>query len=208
MTTSADQTPDLPPPLPRPELPPGSPLLRWPARLVALLVVLPLRAAWEALGVVGRACERLWDRLVLRPWEALCRLLHRRLFRPVGRLLLHPLRWLWRLGLVPLGRALAWGWDHLVSGPALVVWRHLLLPLHRLVLRPLGHAVAWAWHAAGVVLRAVWRVVMVPLRWLHRRLLAPAGRALRSAWRAVGAPLARAAREAWADLSRAFGPRR
>ncbi len=123
--------------------------LRMPVRIVALVLVVPLRMVWDVLVVVGRF---LGDTV----------------FRPVGRALVWvgravfvwPFVALWRWVLVPLGAALRWLGTVLVVVPA--GW------LYRWVLTPLGHALAWLGH----------RLLVVPSVWLYRWVLTPVGRAL------------------------------
>lgn len=122
--------------------------IRIPVRIVVLLVVLPVRMAFDALAVCGRAL----DRVVLRP-----------LGRVLYVLFVTPLVWLWKHVLAPLGRALAW-----LAG-ALVMYG-LVKPagwLYRWVLTPLGHALVWLGET----------LVMAPARWLYRYLLTPLGHA-------------------------------
>ncbi|MGA5405996.1 hypothetical protein ACPCSC_01865 [Streptomyces lavendulocolor] len=182
--------------------------IRIPVRIVVLLVVLPVRMAWDALAVCGRAVGRV----VLRP-----------LGRMLYLVLVHPLLWLYANALVPLGWGLAWLVGALMTyglvKPAGWLYRWVLTPvgqalawlvetlvvvparwLYRWALTPLGHAVVWLakalfvwpWAALwryvvvpvvryGIVapLRWLWRRVLVPpARWLYRWVLTPAGRGL------------------------------
>ncbi|MEU3945518.1 hypothetical protein AB0F01_04200, partial [Streptomyces sp. NPDC029526] len=81
--------------------------VRLPVRIVALIVVLPVRMLWDALVVAGRVVNDA-------------------VLRPVGRALLWlgravfvwPFVGLWRYLLVPLGKALAWLVNVLVVMPA------------------------------------------------------------------------------------------
>ncbi|HET9381713.1 MAG TPA: hypothetical protein VFP69_12890 [Streptomyces sp.] len=173
--------------------------VRVPVRVVVLVLVVPVRMAWDALVVCGR-------------------FLHRVLFRPVGRALLWlgravfvwPFVALWRYGVVPLGHALALLGRVLLVVPATWVHRHVLRPLGRgllwllagvgtglawvyaRVLTPLGYTAVWLLKGLGAVLaaaglvvygvlaRLVRLLVVLPARWLYRWVLAPAGRA--AAW--------------------------
>lgn len=207
----AHPLPPLPEPLPRPE---HTPLLAWPARLAVLVVVLPARAAWEALGAVLRALEWLWERLVMRPLAALGRLLFRYLVAPLGRALMVPLRALWRWALKPalvaVGVAVSFLCTYLLVVPLTWLWQQLLRPVGRILLvalRPLGRALVWAWHAAGRVLAVLWRWLSAPFRWAYRAVLTPVGHAVRSAWRAVAVPVGRAVAEVSAEVGRVFGRR-
>ncbi|MER5771185.1 hypothetical protein [Streptomyces sp. NPDC001985] len=156
--------------------------IRIPVRLVALIVVVPLRVLWDLLTVIGRAL-----RPVLR-WG------YENLLVPLGRALRQVLVltarllvvWPWRYLLVPLwtrgvARPLSWLWTH--------VLRYLLVvPLIRLwqwVLVPAGRGIAWV----------VENAVVPPLRLLWRHVLRPLGRevlaALKAAWR-IGGHVSRA----------------
>ncbi len=123
--------------------------LRMPVRIVALVLVVPVRMVWDALVVAGR-------------------FLNGRVFRPVGRALawvgravfVWPFVALWRWVLVPFGAALRWLGLVMVVVPA--GW------LYRRVLTPLGHALAWLGH----------RLLVVPSVWLYRWVLTPVGHAL------------------------------
>ncbi|RAY13653.1 hypothetical protein DPM19_18455 [Actinomadura craniellae] len=174
-----------------------------PARILAVIIVVPLRLAYELVRLLSPA----------------------RLFAPVGRLM----GWLYRWTLVPLGRALAWLAATLVWAPLRwfganvllplglgLVWlavngfwnplcwfgANVLLPLGRglvwlfanLVVRPLTmlvQALAWLGHHALVVpARALWRYVLWPPLALLGRLAALVGNALAAAagwtWWAAG----------------------
>ncbi|MEV6613798.1 hypothetical protein AB0N31_07935 [Streptomyces sp. NPDC051051] len=148
--------------------------IRLPVRIVALVLVLPVRMAWDALVVAGRFLNGI-------------------LLRPLGRALLWlgrvlvvlPLTGLWRYAVVPVGKALAWLAQVLVVAP--LVW------CHRHLLTPVGHALAWLYAhvltpavvGLGAILARLARcLVAVPARWLYGRVLTPAGRAI--AWCALG----------------------
>ncbi|WP_225821285.1 hypothetical protein [Streptomyces naphthomycinicus] len=153
---------DLQKPPPPPQQPEGCLVvaIRLPLRIVVLVLVVPVRMAWDALVVTGR-------------------FLRDTLFRPLGRALLWvgralfvwPFVALWRYVLVPVGRALAWLGEVLLVIPA--VW------CHRYVLTPLGHAVAWLARGVGA-----------GLGWVHARVLCPIGHALTWLLRGIGMVLA------------------
>ncbi|MDT3724470.1 hypothetical protein ROS62_06030 [Streptomyces sp. DSM 41972] len=163
--------------------------LRMPVRIVALVLVVPVRMVWDALVVVGR-------------------FLHDRVLRPVGRALawvgravfVWPFVALWRWVLVPLGVALRWLGTVLVVVPA--GW------LYRRALTPVGHALAWCGRGlyalaslvvAGIA-TALYRTARVLLVWpayaAWRWVLAPVGRVLAVVAREVGAALGHAWRVA------------
>jgi len=196
------------PPSPPPTPPPVHPLVRWPARVVAVLVVLPLRALWDSFGACAGLVERFWDHWVARPWVAFWRAVGR-LLGPVGRLLLVPLRWLHRRLVRPAAALLERLWQVLVLTPTLWLWRLVTATLGRRLLAPLGRALGRCWRWCGRILRAAGRVISLPLRWVHRTVVAPAARwGARwwvRGWRAASAPLRHAAREVRAQVARALG---
>jgi len=184
-----------------PPEPPAPWLVRWPARVVAVLVVLPLRALWDGFGAAAGLVERFWDGVVTRPWLAFWRFVGR-LLRPLGRLVRAPLHWFARYVVRPVGRVLDRLWHYLVLTPTLWLWRVLVAPLGRGLLAPIGRALRWAWRVAGGALRTLGGVLAAPFRWTHRTLVAPA---LRWAGRTVVAPVRRAWREVRAQVRRALG---
>ncbi|MET9883618.1 hypothetical protein ABZZ20_10800 [Streptomyces sp. NPDC006430] len=187
--------------------------VRIPVKIVALLVVLPVRVVWDLLVGCGRAVRRhvlgplsvyvlqpvlgalgwvltvLFGLLFVWPWVGLWRYV----LAPVGRAtyawLLAPLgRFLYAYLLRPLGEVLA----RLGRG---LLW--LAGAVHRYVLTPVGHALAWT---GAMVHRHLLRPLGLAVRWVacgvHRYLLAPlwqvvvwawhvAGRSVRALWRAV-----------------------
>ncbi|MFD6028588.1 hypothetical protein [Streptomyces griseoluteus] len=164
--------------------------LRLPVRIVVLVLVVPVRLAWDALVAAGRFLHAT----VLRP-------LGRALRRAGRALFVWPFVALWRWVLVPVGTALRWLGHVLVVAP--LGWLHarLLTPLgHALrwaarrvvthLLAPVGRGLAWLARGAGALLAAVglgvftgaaWLVrylLVVPARWLHVHVLGPVGQAL------------------------------
>ncbi|MEU6883980.1 hypothetical protein ABZ918_01810 [Streptomyces viridosporus] len=160
--------------------------VRMPVRIVALVLVVPVRMAWDALVVAGR-------------------FLNDTVFRPLGRgvswigraVFVWPFVGLWRYVLVPLGRVSARLGKVLVVLPAVGLYRWVLTPFgHALtwvyarVLTPVGHAVVRALGAVGAVFAAIGAgvcaglallaryLVVVPSVWLYTWVLAPAGRAV------------------------------
>lgn len=159
--------------------------IRMPVRIVVLVLVVPVRMAWDALVVAGR-------------------FLNDTVFRPLGRaslwvgraVFVWPFVGLWRYVLVPLGTVLTRLGKVLVVLPAVGLYRHVLTPVgHALlwvyarVLTPVGHAVVWALRGVGAVLAAigagayaglVWLtryLVVVPSVWLYTWVLTPVGHA-------------------------------
>jgi hypothetical protein len=163
-----------------------------PARAVALVVVLPFRLAYELAKAVGRGVGGLM--------RTLGQALYRWLLRPVGRLfaavfdflVARPLRWLYRVLLVPIGRfvawiargigaGLAWVFAVVIVLPLAVLWRYVLSPPLRglwWLIRGLGSGLAavgrviaaafgWAWRTAGLILRPVGLVIV----WLGRTFI-------------------------------------
>ncbi|MFJ6845988.1 hypothetical protein ACIQRE_25355 [Streptomyces griseoluteus] len=164
--------------------------LRLPVRIVVLVLVVPVRLAWDALAAAGR-------------------FLHATVLRPLGRalgwagraLFVRPFVALWRWVLVPVGTALRWLGHVLVVAPLTWAYVHLLIPVGhalRLVARsvgtyllaPVGRGLAWLARGVGALLAAAglglftgaaWLVrylVVVPARWLYAHVLSPVGRAL------------------------------
>ncbi|MBT0769731.1 hypothetical protein KIH74_12405 [Kineosporia sp. J2-2] len=213
------------PPSPQHQVPQPSPVratgsdpyVPWPVRVLAVVLVLPFRLAWELLALAGRV---LVD-FVLVP-----------LARLFEMLIVRPLRFLWRyLVVLPLG----WVWNRLLRPLLRFFWRYLLvIPLTWLA-DQISRVVRWFGRMIMAVLRATapfWKLlgrlflvfVVDPLVWLLRCLhryvlrpgwegagwvlhqlyrwtLRPLGRALGLAlgwlWRHTVVPLARAAAWFW-----------
>ncbi|MFF4569183.1 hypothetical protein [Streptomyces sp. NPDC001410] len=192
---------DLQKPPPEPQYPEGclAVAIRIPVRIVVLVLVLPVRMAWDALVVcgrfltdtvlrpLGRALLWIGRAFFVWPWVALWRYV----LVPVGKalgwlghvLVVVPLRWLYTYVLTPLGRAVAWVARGIGAG---LEW------LYARVLAPLGRGVLWLLKGVGFLLAAAgagmfaavaWLVrylLVVPARWLYEWVLAPVGRAV--AW--------------------------
>lgn len=161
--------------------------IRIPVRIVVLVLVVPVRMAWDALVVAGR----FLNDTVLRP---LGRALEW-VLEWTGRILfVWPLLGLWRYVLVPLGKGLAWLGNVLVVVPA--VW------LYRYVLTPVGHGVGWAARgvgrgfaalAAGLYAAGAWLLrylVVVPAVWLYQWILTPSGHGVMWLLRGIGRGIA------------------
>ena len=156
--------------------------IRIPVRIVVLVLVVPVRMAWDALVIAGR-------------------FLNDALLRPLGRALLWVGRavfvwsWvaLWRYVVVPVAKGLGWLAYRLLVVP--VVW------LYRYLLTPVGHGIAWAarglwagvvWAVSGVWAGVVWSAkgIGAVLGWVHRWTLLPLGRGIAWVARGIGVGVA------------------
>ncbi|MGW2643339.1 hypothetical protein ACWC2T_00190 [Streptomyces sp. NPDC001393] len=194
-------------PAPRTRQPEGclTVAIRVPLRIVVLVLVVPVRMAWDALVVTGRFLRDT----VLRP-------LGRALLWLGTALFVWPLVGLWRHVLVPVGRALARLATVLVVVPAAWVYARVLTPVGHAVVRlgrgvaaglawvyahvlsPVGHAVSRLLRGIAAVLAAVGigvytavarlarYLLVVPARWLYDRVLTPVGRAVARCVRGLG----------------------
>ncbi|MFG2087437.1 hypothetical protein [Spirillospora sp. NPDC048824] len=155
MTTGDDAPADPPINLSkrRPDEPvrerPGPAWIVIPARVVALIVVVPIRLVHDLVVLVARGVRAVWNGLMRAPG---------RLGRLIGRML----RWVWlglyRWLLAPVGRLVA------------AVARGIGALLHLLIVRPLR----WLGGGIGHLARWVYRVLIVPVG----RFLAMVGRGL------------------------------
>lgn len=166
-------------------------VIRWPVRIVTLVVLVPLRMLWDALTVCGRALKRaLWT-----PFARAVVWLWRRVLSPVlYGVFVWPWTALWRYVLAPAGRGLAWlgrqAWAglrwlgrNLVGAPLGLLWRYVLLPAGRGIaaaVRGVGAALAWLGRTlVATPLRFLWEYVLVPFgygigvvcAWLWRYLV-------------------------------------
>ncbi|MFI5616641.1 hypothetical protein [Streptomyces sp. NPDC051567] len=186
---------------------------RTAVKIVAVLVVLPVRVIWDLLTALGRGLARVYRRAVLPVLRGLGRVL----VVLLKLLFVWPWVGLWRYALVPAGRAAAW--------LGRTAYTYLLAPLGRLLyayaLHPLGRAVArlaaaiWT-HVLIPAGRGLFRLavagcryVLVPLAqglvrllsWVWRYLLKPLGLGLwwpaRGLHRYVLTPLGQALAGAW-----------
>ncbi|MFH9866246.1 hypothetical protein ACH4NT_09185 [Streptomyces lydicus] len=162
--------------------------VRFPVRVVVLILVVPVRLLWDGLTTAARAV----DRTVLRPLGRGLALLWR-------TLVLRPVAWTWRtLVVLPL----AWVWRTLVVAPLALVGRHVLTPLGRglaRVVRGIGAGLWWLARRLGAALgRLGHRLVVVPARWLYAWVLAPVGRAV--GWVLTGVVTVLAALVRWIVL--------
>ncbi|WP_433244155.1 hypothetical protein [Actinomadura nitritigenes] len=181
------------PPPPEPEPPAGPAWLVVPARVIALIVVVPFRLLYDLLTVVGRGVAACW-RFLIRVPAAIAVALYRWVLRPLGLVLWWPLRML-GIGIAAAARRL---------------YRYVLTPIGRVLdlvllrpLRALGRGLAWlgGWIGRGFawLFRGIgWLVavlIVLPVSLLWRYLLLPPllglawvahwiGRGLAAAWRA------------------------
>ncbi|NUP32589.1 MAG: hypothetical protein HOV66_00120 [Streptomycetaceae bacterium] len=176
-----------------PSTPGGAPAPRtsigqWIARIVAIVVLIPLRLLWEGVKLVCRillaALVLFWLRL-MRP---VGRFLHRWVLRPLwivlkdflwGRLLQHLL---WGLILTPIvAFVVDWILKPVRKAVEEFLWRRVLVPagrwLWRRALKPIAKVVLCV-----VVFVLNWCVVW-PLRLLWRWILHPLWRALKATLR-------------------------
>ncbi|MFD8792800.1 hypothetical protein [Streptomyces vinaceus] len=154
-------------------------VVRVPVKIVALIVVLPVRVVWDLLVAFGRAARR-------------------HVLGPLSTYVLQPvLRGLGRVLTVLLKLVFVWPWAGLWRYLLQPLYAHLLAPLGRglyaHLLRPLGEALAWVGRGgvryllaplAKGVARLLWALAMTLFVWpwvgLWRYVLAPVGRGL--AW--------------------------
>ncbi|MFE2345947.1 hypothetical protein [Kitasatospora cineracea] len=145
-------------------------------RPVVVAVVVPLRLLWELVVLIARGIGWLVDKVLLWP----LRMLWRWVLRP--------------LVVVPVG----WLWHWLVVVPLTWLWERVLLPsleaLWRYVLAPIGRGAAYLAVGFGkVVARLAYYLVAVPLRACWRWVLVPLGKAFyHGLWRPVLFPVLRA----------------
>ncbi|WP_309252266.1 MULTISPECIES: hypothetical protein [unclassified Streptomyces] len=157
--------------------------VRMPMRIVALVVVVPVRLVWDALVTAGRfLCEKALVPLgrgvgLLLYWVLIWPLVQlARGLAFLGRVLVVvPLAWLYARVLAPVGRALAvvlaWVGRALFVWPWVWLWRQVLVPMGR------GLGLLFRQFAAGVA--ALGRILLVvPAVWLYARVLTPLGHAI------------------------------
>ncbi|MFD9378322.1 hypothetical protein ACFWBH_22690 [Streptomyces sp. NPDC059999] len=209
-------------------------VVRIPVKIVAVLVVLPVRVVWDLLVAFGR----MLNRHLFGPIGRGLGWCHRTVVRPVTRafglvlvtllklVFVWPWVGLWRYVLVPVGQGLARLGSalstHVLAPIGGALLRYLLRPagqgISRLaraayahLLTPLGHGLARFLPLLGKALfvwpwAALWRYVVAPIAvGAYRYVLAPVGRAL---YTYLLTPLGHLLRGAWylaGRISRALG---
>ncbi|GAA4238225.1 hypothetical protein GCM10022254_53270 [Actinomadura meridiana] len=191
--STGDSTPEGPPfsLAKQPPPPPPSAGPAWivvPARVVALIVLLPLRLVYDLFVLVGRGIRAVWNAFVgVLAWigrligGVLCWIglaVYRWLLAPFGRLLAAIARGLGALLNFLLIRPLRW--------LAMVL---IVIPLrwvYRVLLAPIGRGLVWLLVVTGRAIAVLFRVlVIIPAVFLWRYVLRPPLRFL--AWLARGA---------------------
>ncbi|GAA2606694.1 hypothetical protein GCM10010399_42030 [Dactylosporangium fulvum] len=168
--------------------------LAWPIRVIAVIVVVPFKLAWDGLVAVSRFLWRYglkpvaWFvyQWILRP---VAYALYYVIWVPIRWLVVHvfwrPLAWLGKHVLVPLLTAL---WNGLV---AFLRWT---LPFWRF----LGRVLVTAAGAVIWTLQFLYRYVLTPIGvGLYRFLLRPIGLTIAWIWRWIVVPIGMAVAWAW-----------
>ncbi|NUR28038.1 MAG: hypothetical protein HOV83_19715 [Catenulispora sp.] len=138
-------------------------VLRWPIRIVAVIVIAPFQVAWESVKAVGRGIRRAAS-VLGRPFRAVGRAIE----WAATRLLWWPLRW--------VGRG---------TGRVFAVIGRGLAACYRAVLTPIGHGIAAVFQAIGAGVSAVGRGVSFVVTWVYFRVLTPIGHGLAAVGRRV-----------------------
>ncbi|WP_327252731.1 hypothetical protein [Streptomyces sp. NBC_01244] len=158
-------------------------VVRIPVKIVAVLVVLPLRVVWDLLV----AFARMLNRSVLGPLGQGLRWFYDRAVLPVlrgtgwliGALFKLVFYWpwaaLWRYVVFPVGQA---AYRYLLRPAGVGIRRYLLVPLWEYGLLPAGRGIA------RLLAGAVRYLLVLPVGALYRYVLTPAGHGLR--WLARG----------------------
>ncbi|KOV55853.1 membrane protein [Streptomyces sp. AS58] len=139
--------------------------IRVPVRIVVLVLVLPVRLAWDGLVVAGR----FLNDTVLRPAGRALLWLGRAVFA-------RPFVGLWRYVAVPVGHGLGRLGHVLLVVPWGLLYRHALTPI--------GHAIGWAARGIGAGLARFAHGTGAALAWVHARVLTPIGHG--TAWLLTG----------------------
>ncbi|WP_432979009.1 hypothetical protein [Dactylosporangium sp. CA-233914] len=172
-----------PAPSARDEVQPLPGCLAWPIRVLAVIFVVPVKLAWDALVWIARM---LWKYVgaplvtyVIQP------VLYYAIWLPFYYVIWVPLRWitvniLW----VPL----VWLAEHVIAPVCVALWKALVW-----FVRALGPF----WRALGRVLLEVAKAVGWALTQVYRYILTPIGKAIAFVWRWVVVPVAMAVAWAW-----------
>jgi len=209
-TPPRGRTPDPYRPEPYEYTAPGC--LTWPARVIAIVIVVPLRLLWEAVAAVGRAVYaglleplgRLLDFVIVRPARWLFTVL---VVIPVRRLcrvlVVIPLSWLWRAILTPAGR---WSYERLLV-PVGRALRWVTMGLLLIIMTPVGYVLGligrgiralyrWARPGLAAVGQVIadalsygWDVATAVARFLGRVLFHTVVRPVRWVWRSTVRPV-------------------
>ncbi|MFB8001092.1 hypothetical protein [Nocardia sp. NPDC056000] len=176
----------------------------WVARIIAVVVFVPVRLLWEGCKFVGRAivaaAEFCFDNLI----EPLAKLLWYWLIRPAWAfckdflwgLLIHQL--LWGMILTPLGALILdfllrplkraveeWLWRRILKPGLIWLWDSVIEPvgdwIARWILVPVAKAVLWLVYSLGKWL-IVWPLHQL-WRWVLRPILLALSAALLFGWR-------------------------
>lgn len=184
--------------------------VRFPVRIVVLLVVVPVRMVWDALVVCGLALQRA----LLRPLGRACEWLYETVLAPVG----------WLIGRIAAAVAtvVAWLVKAVFYWPWVGLWRYVVVPvavhgvaaplawLYRVVLTPVGHGLARALGRVYARLLTplgkgvgwlLWAVLLWPWIALYRWVLSPIGHGVTWAYVHGVAPVGRGL---WAALGWLF----
>ncbi|MGH3388528.1 MAG: hypothetical protein ACRDOO_06590 [Actinomadura sp.] len=186
--------------------------LTWPARAIAIVIVVPIRLLWEAVAAVGSALYtvvlqplgRLLDYVIVRPARWLFTVLVVIPLRWLGRVLVViPLRWVWRAILTPLGR---WLYTYVLA-PVGRGLRWVVAGLLLIILTPVGYVLEligkglralyrWARPALAAIGRVIvdalsfaWGVATAVVRFLGTVLYHTVVRPVRWVWRTTVRPV-------------------
>uniref|UniRef100_UPI000CD5353F hypothetical protein n=1 Tax=Streptomyces sp. SM13 TaxID=1983803 RepID=UPI000CD5353F len=160
-------------------------VIRIPVRIVVLVVVLPVRMAWDVLAATWHTVDRVVLPPLGRALTALIAALGRGLEMLfggigwlvgtlIGVLVLLPLKWLYTAVLTPLGHGLRWLGTALLAPAARGLGTGLTWLLTTLLVLP----VAGLWRY--VIVPVVRYGLVAPVTWLYGAVLTPIG--LGTAW--------------------------
>jgi hypothetical protein len=175
--------------------------LAWPVRIIAVIVVVPFRLAWDLIVIVSRF---LWRYLGV----PVAKFVYAYVLRPLGYAFYYvvwiPLHFL--LAKV-LWTALVWLAENVLAPFFKALWRatvhlaRLLKPFLRLLGRILLEAAKAVAVVVGVLYALILRPLGIAIRWtavaLYRYLLRPVGLALAWLWQWIVVPVAKSIAWAW-----------